>query len=157
MSVSALFGLLEENQTTLAVTVDGFGQVTASPSRNVFDVGELVTLSATPDPGHQFLGWDATVEGEGSIISLKMNQSQEVRARFSSFSDDSVILSIVSLAPFTFQFNTQVGRKYSIETSNDLESWVPLKTVIGRAGASVYSDDLGEQIDERYFRVKVGE
>jgi hypothetical protein len=70
---------------------DGSGTVTASPAgiscgsdcSEIYDLGTVVTLTATPDEGSTFDGWSGLCSGDGNCI-VTMDADKGVVASFSS-------------------------------------------------------------------------
>jgi hypothetical protein len=58
------------------------GSVVASPAQPYYTMGQVVTLTAIPDPGEMFLGWSGGATGSKSTISLIMNNMETVTASF---------------------------------------------------------------------------
>jgi Divergent InlB B-repeat domain len=58
------------------------GIVTVSPDLPYFTMGQAVSLTATPDPGQEFVDWGGAVRGTKSTISLLMNTNESVTATF---------------------------------------------------------------------------
>ena len=56
-SIQAVFG------TTLSTTVQGNGQVSLNPPGGLYPYGQVVQLTAVPQPGNSFGGWGNAVEG----------------------------------------------------------------------------------------------
>src|SRR5439155_27175048 len=81
-TVAALFLPLGTNQVTLTALADGFGYIVESPEANVYTNGHTVTLTATPAPGQQFLDWSGALSGSQNPVSLTLDSSQTVTARF---------------------------------------------------------------------------
>ena len=57
-TITATFQQLPDGAFTLTTDVAGSGAVAANPGQTTFAVGELVTLTATPDPGWQLGSWE---------------------------------------------------------------------------------------------------
>lgn len=68
---------------TLTTEVDGNGSIMVSPSRETYDEGEVVTLSATPASGHRFANWKGDTSGTEDQITVTMNSDLSVTAVFS--------------------------------------------------------------------------
>ncbi|NLD94682.1 MAG: hypothetical protein GX639_18655, partial [Fibrobacter sp.] len=66
---------------TLSVTATN-GSVTKLPDADSFDSGTVVTLTAVPDAGYQFSGWDGDLTGTTNPTSIKMNAKKSVTAKF---------------------------------------------------------------------------
>jgi hypothetical protein len=58
------------------------GMVTLSPDLPYFTMGQLVTLTAIPDPGQEFVDWSGAVTGTKSTVSLFMGTNEYVTANF---------------------------------------------------------------------------
>jgi Divergent InlB B-repeat domain len=58
------------------------GSVTVSPNQPYYTLGQVVSLTAIPDPGQGFVGWSGAVTGNKPTISLFMNTNESVVANF---------------------------------------------------------------------------
>src|ERR1039457_4102307 len=58
------------------------GYVSVSPDQPYYSMGQLVTLTAIPDPGQGFVGWSGSATGTKSTLSLFMNTNESVTANF---------------------------------------------------------------------------
>ena len=79
---------------TLTVTVSGTGTVTSNvpgvgtgiscnpTCADNYNVGTIVTLTATPDPGEAFTGWSGACVGTTPTCVVTMNATQNVSASF---------------------------------------------------------------------------
>ncbi len=77
---------------SLTVQINGSGTVTSNPKgidcpgdcKNTYDNGKVVTLTATPDPGFQFTGWDkdCTPCGHNLNCPITMDSNKECTAIF---------------------------------------------------------------------------
>lgn len=75
---------------SVSVSVTGEGRVTSSPPRiqcgtdctAQFEALTPVTLTATPDPGTEFLGWGGACSGTSTTCSLAMTSPASVTAQF---------------------------------------------------------------------------
>ncbi|MGI6253235.1 MAG: right-handed parallel beta-helix repeat-containing protein [Aminivibrio sp.] len=68
---------------SLSVSGDGQGAVEANPSGVLFPEGAEVTLSALPDGGSFFAGWEGDENGGTNPASIVMDGNKAVAARFS--------------------------------------------------------------------------
>lgn len=74
----------------LSVTVAGPGSVTSAPPaiacpgtcNGTFAIGQIVTLTATPQPNAHFTGWSGACSGTGSC-NVSMEEARSVTASFS--------------------------------------------------------------------------
>lgn len=67
------------------------------------------------------------------------------------------VLEQVRLTPdgrFTFEFNTVVGRNYTVLCSTNLVDWVPVLSFQGTGGRVIYTEP-GQPVQNRFYRVRV--
>jgi len=85
--VVAMFKHIDKNNTdprsliTTAFPENG-GTVTADPPKDLYSVGEEVTVTAAENPGYEFAGWSGAVSSAKNTVTLKMNNSQTLVAVF---------------------------------------------------------------------------
>ena len=58
------------------------GYVAVSPSQPYYTLGQVVSLTAIPDPGQGFVGWSGAVTGNKPTVSFFMNTNESVVANF---------------------------------------------------------------------------
>ncbi len=96
-TVTATFAL---NDYTLGVPITGAGTVNISPNLPSYSHGATVQLTAVPDAGHSFIGWSDGATGSTNPLTIVMNSSKTVRARFTSrFNAVAVGSGSVSFTP----------------------------------------------------------
>src|SRR5262249_31254227 len=80
-SVTATFAL---KQFALSVTAVGPGTVSAQPSsaNNTYNIGTVVTLTATPATNGLFSGWSGACSGTATTCSVTMDAAKSVTATF---------------------------------------------------------------------------
>jgi hypothetical protein len=78
-TIAASFAI---NTYTLNVTVTGPGSVGKSPDQATYDYGTLVTLTATPTGGANFVGWSGDTTASGNPLTLVMNANRSLTATF---------------------------------------------------------------------------
>ncbi|HDQ00087.1 MAG TPA: T9SS type A sorting domain-containing protein, partial [bacterium] len=71
-------------QYSLSVSVDpsGGGSVSKSPNKSVYNYGEVVTLTASPNSGFEFDNWSGDLSGTSSTVTVTMNANKAVGANF---------------------------------------------------------------------------
>jgi hypothetical protein len=85
--------VMDRDRRVFAIFVPGFsvalaptsgGSVALSPPPDgLYPRGTVLTLTATPDPDHVFVGWDGDVpDGQGSVATLLINSDKQVGAIF---------------------------------------------------------------------------
>ncbi len=59
------------------------GSVSRTPSQNFYDYGTVVELTATPERGYDFVGWEGDASGRQNPLNLTVVSDMTVRAVFS--------------------------------------------------------------------------
>ncbi len=77
--VTATFTQIEY---TLDVTVVGGGGVTKNPATGPYYYDDIVTLTATADPGWTFSGWSGDASGSSNPLPVTMDGNKDVTATF---------------------------------------------------------------------------
>lgn len=76
----------DQYQLTVNIENDGIGgegnAVTKSPDQPTYVYGDVVQLTAVPQPGWKFVEWSGGVTGTSPTISLTMLKSETVTAKF---------------------------------------------------------------------------
>jgi len=67
---------------TLEITVVGEGTTSPSPGTSSITEGESITVTATPNPGYEFLRWEGDVSGTTSSVTFEMTSDKSVVALF---------------------------------------------------------------------------
>ena len=80
---------------TLTTNVNGSGSISLSPSGGIYLEGTNVSLTAIPESGYKFDGWNGDITGVTNPVSITMDTSKNVTASFSSLSGE-VDISISS-------------------------------------------------------------
>lgn len=70
------------NQYTLTINIVGGGSVSKNPDKPTYTYGEIVTLTATADPGWIFQGWSGDLSGSESPINITIDGDKNVNATF---------------------------------------------------------------------------
>lgn len=66
----------------LFTTAIGHGTITRAPDQPAYDQGQVVQVTAVPDPGYQFTGWSVDLSGTTNPNTVTMNGSRTVVATF---------------------------------------------------------------------------
>ena len=74
-------------------------------------------------------------------------------------SDSGITIRIVGYErnPFGFGFESQVGRSYVVEATNDLREWRVFKTYNGTGTLIRFEDERDQVFPQIYYRVRVVE
>lgn len=79
---TGLFGELETNQVALTLLVNSGGTVIENPRKNPYNLGDTVTLTASPSNNFVFSAWSGAVSGKQNPLVLTLNTSEVVSASF---------------------------------------------------------------------------
>jgi len=66
------------------MVIVGDGTVLKQPDKSEYAAGEVVTLTAVPDPGWQFDRWEGDVSGTQNQVQVTIDQNPTVNAFFTS-------------------------------------------------------------------------
>ena len=81
---------IPECENMFALTVGApHGSVSMQPSGGLYTKGTVVTLTANPDFGHAFGGWDGDLTGMVNPMTLTMNGKKNVTANFPASKGDN--------------------------------------------------------------------
>ncbi len=67
---------------TVVLRGKGNGEVLFDPPGGVYEAGTAVTLTAVPEAGHTFAGWEGDIESAEDSITVIMDKSINIRAYF---------------------------------------------------------------------------
>lgn len=80
---TALRAVFAKNKVKLTARVEPAAGGTITPaSGSFFTKDEIITVTAIPNPGWQFAGWEGALSGNTNPATLTMNTNKTVRARF---------------------------------------------------------------------------
>ncbi len=128
---------------TLTTNTIGSGSIALQPGGGVYDSSTVVTLTANPDAGWQFVDWSGDLTGSSPATPVLMDSDKNVTATFVEQADDfaSVVAHSLDFAAQQLRNSiAQVGnpRKYPRSTLAD-GSW---KTVDARVWTSGFFPGL---------------
>lgn len=72
-----------ENRYTLTVNVIGHGSIHRARGQSADDSHEAFALTAKPETGWGFAGWDGSLSGSSNPVNIVLDQNKTVTARFS--------------------------------------------------------------------------
>mgnify|MGYP001348422294 FL=1 len=67
---------------SLQTSVSGSGTIQVTPLQEAYYCGETVTVTAVPEPGWMFSGWDGDLSGSEPQQTLTMTESRSIQALF---------------------------------------------------------------------------
>jgi uncharacterized repeat protein (TIGR02543 family) len=71
-----------QEEYTLSVNLEGEGAVAEEPDEPVYHYGDVVSLTATGDPGWSFAGWSGDLSGTDNPETITMDSDKDVTATF---------------------------------------------------------------------------
>lgn len=136
--VTALFSALSGNQVSLTPLVDGFGTVSISPAMNVFTNGQSVSVTALPDIDQVFLGWTGDAAGTTNPLTVLMDASKALTARFGPAVRFQSELSQFGASGFLLSIKGARGFTFDLQASSNLSRWEPVATLTNVSGSLLY-------------------
>ncbi len=73
-----------QNEYTLTVNTVGNGTVTRNPDQATYHYGDIVQLTAMPDPGWSFSGWSGDLSGSVNPVNVTIDGNKSVTATFTA-------------------------------------------------------------------------
>lgn len=80
----------------MAVAIEGEGNVLRTPWKDAVFAGELITLTALPDPGWEFVGWSGDASGTTNPLDLTIAGETAVTALFAALPPVTPTVSIAA-------------------------------------------------------------
>lgn len=157
-SVAAIFSALPGSKYALTVIEDGNGHVVTSPRPAYYSSGQSVTLTATPDPGQDFLGWSGAASGSQNPLTVTMNSNRVIGASFSKrpWLHGEGNPDLLSQEGFRLFLTGEFGGAYEIFWSGDLSGWTLLGTVTNDWGTVQFTDGAARNLPQRFYRAVAG-
>ena len=153
-TVGALFLPLGANEATLTVLEQGAGVVRRDPQANAYTTGQVVTLTAQPFPGQDFLGWSGDASGTQNPLTVTVTTNQTITATFTH----RLGLAIqpwpgrTQRRGFLFLLAGDEGDTCLVQTSPDLADWQPLTTLTISNTAVQFIDVAVTNHSPRFYR-----
>ena len=106
--------------------------------------------------------WDAGSDKEYGVtktMTLEMGETYGTAAEWVKLdgvvSARRPILRSVSITPFSFRFDTEPNRDYSIEGSSDLKAWEVLEQFKSTKRSHQFNNTRDNKFPHQYYRVTV--
>jgi hypothetical protein len=153
-TVSALFAAMSGGNVALTIVPVGDGHISANPLGNVYQPGESVLIAATPIAGQSFLGWSGAASGLQNPLTVLMDQSKTINAMFSRRPRISTTNSFEGFKPegFTFTMAGDIGARYVLDASFNLQDWGVLHVFTNVAGSFQFTDSAATNLPRRFYR-----
>jgi trimeric autotransporter adhesin len=152
--ITALFGVLRPNQVLLTVLANPNGTVTIDPLKNVYTIGETVTLTAVPATGYVLTGWGGDASGNVNPLVLSLDTTKHITA---SFAVQPVFQTVVQTGgTLTFTWSAVAGRTYQVQYTTNLSQtdWSNLgSATLATNGTMAASDAVAPDSSQRWYRI----
>jgi len=154
-AVSSLFGALPAGQFALTLVPVGGGRIFSSPRANAHANGTTVVLTPIPDPGQTFVGWGGDASGMSVPLSVTMNASKTITARFTSQPLLSVPPGLAGLTKDGFRLfvTGECGVAYTVLVSTNLTDWTARGSTTNTYGTAQFDDTAAPSAGPRFYRV----
>jgi len=86
------------------------------------------------------VGWDGQIV-QSDPVSAIPSPSAEIR-----------LVNPTKMGPFSFEFTSQAGETYTVQSTSDFNSWTALGTLTANA-VSTSVTDTSEEAGKRFYRV----
>lgn len=145
-SVMANFGAITY---TLTISTNGEGSVTLSPSGGIYEQGTVVTLTAIPDSGNQFVNWTGGASGLSNTTTVTMEGNKSATANFSpllSTKNSNLEASESEVEAYPNPFNSKTTIEYELFEPTDVELYI--YNVSGQKIATLINESQGSGIQK---------
>lgn len=155
---------LPPGQFTLSTRLEGRGAVLSRPYRTTYASGVLVTNTAQPDAGQQFLGWSGDTNGmivlSPASMYLPMNANRSIRATFTRGPQMLVVecQGVQGRDAFKIDVSGEPDLPYAIQATSELRTpasltqWTTLGVVSNRIGVATFLDRSWSTYPQRFYR-----
>ena len=104
MDVVATFGV----PLTITVTPADSGTITLDPPGGMYDVGDWVTITASPTGGNKFVEWTGDLTGTDRIRAIQIESATTAEAVFTGSPPSVSLLGARTLEPWVVQFDMRI-------------------------------------------------
>jgi hypothetical protein len=148
-----LFAILGANQVSLVTPIDGNGRVGSAPGGNTFSLGQTISLLAVPDADHLFLGWSGDSTARTNPVTLLMDASKVVGARFGRAVRFQPVTRAWGAGGFTISFTGQVGMTFDLQASSNFKDWTTLAPLLNETGRVIFQHTDAVNHPALFYRV----
>jgi uncharacterized repeat protein (TIGR02543 family) len=105
----AVVALEMKPQLTLTANTVGSGTVSFNPPGGSYNAGTVVTLTAAPASGWEFIGWSGDLSGSTNPASITMNGNKTVTATFNQLPPPQYTLTVNTVGSGSVALNPPGG------------------------------------------------
>jgi hypothetical protein len=153
VAATVLFAALAANQVSLVTPIDGNGRVGSAPGGNTFTLGQTVSLLALPDTDNIFLGWSGDVTARTNPVSLLMDASKVVTARFGQAVRFQPVLHAWDANGFALSFTGRIGMTFELQASPDFVDWTTVAPLLNETGRVTFQHTDAVNHPSLFYRV----
>jgi len=153
-TVSSLFSAVAGEQAALTVVPVGLGSISVSPRANVYSPGSGVTITATPDAGQSFIGWNGDASGIQNPLVLTLDSNKLIYANFTRRPQLVIRNSAATFVTEGVQLTLTggIGDHYELDSSTNLSVWTALAVLTNSAGTVPFTDTNGSSAGRIFYR-----
>ena len=147
-----------EFRLDLAVAPTTGGSVTPVPAGPWYPPNQLVSLTANPSPGFDFLSWNGVDTQSNNTAQAAMSGYRNVTATFQTVGPVVIdTRSVVRLPDGSVQFEVTApgAATATVLGSTNLLTWQLLQTVSVTNGVAVFTDSAATNFSSRFYRVRL--
>ncbi len=157
-TVSSVFGTTPANQAEFTVRIIGRGSVNVNPRANVYAVNDLVTLTAVPAAGQNFVNWSGDAGGTQNPLAVALSAAKIITANFTGGGPALCVdrRGLEGMVPEGFRFTlvSQPLSVFGIRASTNLVAWDPIATLTNRYGEVQFLDTNAPACPQRFYQVE---
>lgn len=133
----------------IAETEDG--SVTKVPDLDEYEVGSAVTVTATPEPGFEFIKWEyGDQEFATNPATITVTAGVTLTPHFEPVTPEPIDVEI--LPAMAIRWESEAGQTYEVQSSPDLEKWTTEAVGVEGTG-EVMTHFFVREAREMYYRV----
>jgi hypothetical protein len=142
----------------LAVAPTGGGSVTPVPAGPWYPPNQLVSLTANPNPGFDFLWWNGVDTQSNNTAQATVSGYRNVTATFQAAG--SIVIdprSVLRLSDGSLQFEARApgAATFTALGSTNLLTWQVLQTVPVINGVALFTDSAATNLPCRFYRARL--
>ncbi|MHC1769241.1 MAG: immunoglobulin domain-containing protein [Verrucomicrobiia bacterium] len=153
--ISAMFVPTDQDQVTLGVIPCGNGSILVDPRSNVYNLGQMVTLTAVPSADGEFLNWGGDARGTTDALSLVLDKSKVVFGNFTGSTGSIELKNPTTDAGGSFRAwaaGSSGGVLY-LQTSSDLREWSSKRLLVDPGDGVEFLDSIRAESSGLFYRI----
>ncbi|PYK95976.1 MAG: hypothetical protein DME19_21315 [Verrucomicrobia bacterium] len=128
-----------------------------SPQANRYSSGQSVTLTAVSEVGQTFVGWGGDAMGTGNPLVLTMDNNKTITVNFTKQPRVTMpdCFGYLGGDGFRLLLNGEIGGRYSIEKSSELQQWSSVVIVTNALGVIQIDAPPSANATQEFYRAVV--